>query len=77
MATGPGSTPDQCPPRAKKPRCKGKKIALAGVVENEGKGKGIFPYLFFVLFLKGGQGEVAADQAYTATVGQTIILESN
>ncbi|MCP4570189.1 MAG: hypothetical protein GY841_21625 [FCB group bacterium] len=54
----------------------GKKITLTGFVENEGKGKGFFPYLIFVLFLKGGQGEVAADHTYTATVGETIILES-
>ena len=55
----------------------GKKITLAGMAENKGKGKGIFPYLFLVLFLKGGQGEVSADQIYTATVGETIILVSD
>ncbi len=54
----------------------GSKIKLAGYIENEGKGKGFIPYLFFVLFLKGSQGEINTEATYTVKVEESIILES-
>jgi hypothetical protein len=53
----------------------GAKIKLSGTVSAKGKKKGFFPYLFFVLFLKGGEGEISPDSIYTATVAESIILE--
>ncbi|MCK5125862.1 MAG: hypothetical protein KAR42_06370 [candidate division Zixibacteria bacterium] len=54
----------------------GSKIKLSGYIENTGKGKGFFPYLFFVLFLKGSQGEISTDAVYTVKVAESVILES-
>jgi hypothetical protein len=55
----------------------GEVIPLAGdPLEFKGKKKGIFPYLFFVLLLKGGNGEVPTDVAYTVTVAETVVLEN-
>lgn len=54
----------------------GSKIKLSGYIENTGKGKGFFPYLFFVLFLKGSQGEINTDAVYTVKVAESIILQS-
>ncbi len=52
------------------------KIKLTGNVENKGKSKKTLSYLFiFGLFIKGGQGEIATDKIYTATVAETLILE--
>ncbi len=55
----------------------GSKIKLSGSIEDKGKGKKILSWLFiFGLFIKGGEGTIAADQFYTATVAENIILES-
>jgi len=52
-------------------------ISLGGnPLEFKGKKKGIFPYLFFVIILKGGNGEVPTDVVYTATVAETVVLEN-
>ncbi len=53
------------------------RIKLSGLVEGKGKGKKTLSYLFiFGLFIKGGQGELPTNQIYTATVAESIILES-
>ncbi|MEZ5360349.1 MAG: hypothetical protein R3F48_16150 [Candidatus Zixiibacteriota bacterium] len=54
----------------------GSKIKLSGYVENTGKGKGFIPYLIFVIFLKGSQGEINTDAVYTVKVAESIILQS-
>ena len=54
----------------------GSKIKLTGFVDNMGKKKGFFPYLIFVLFVKGGQGEINADAVYSVKVAESVILES-
>jgi hypothetical protein len=55
----------------------GGNIKLAGVAEDKGGGRKIISLLFILgLFIKGGQGEIDTAPAYTATVGETIILES-
>ncbi len=54
----------------------GEVIPLEGELEFKGKKKGIFPYLFFVLILKGGNGEVPTDVAYTAKVAETVVLKN-
>jgi len=55
----------------------GGNIKLAGVAEDKGGGRKIISWLFILgLFIKGGQGEIDTAQAYPATVGETIILES-
>lgn len=54
----------------------GAKIKLAGTVEGKGKGKKIFPYLFFVLIMSGGQGQISVDSVNTATVAESIVLDS-
>jgi hypothetical protein len=55
----------------------GTKIKLAGSAEDKGKGKKIISWLFILgLFIKGGEGTIATDQFYTATVAENIILES-
>jgi hypothetical protein len=51
-------------------------IKLSGSQEAKGKGKGIFPYLFFVFFLKGSQAVIPTNAVYTAEVAETIVLEN-
>ncbi len=51
-------------------------IKLKGTITAEGKGKKTLSYLFiFGLFISGGQGEIATDQVYVATVAESVILE--
>ncbi len=55
----------------------GEVISLTGdPLEFKGKKKGIFPYFILLPFLKGGQGEVPTDVAYTATIAETVVLEN-
>lgn len=55
----------------------GEVIKLAGEVENEGKGRKFISLLFiFGLFINGSEGEIDNSQVYTATVAETIILET-
>ncbi len=54
----------------------GSNIKLKGSVTAEGKGKKTLSYLFiFGLFIKGGQGKIPADQIFTATVAESVILQ--
>jgi len=54
-----------------------KKIMLSGEVTDEGGGRKIISWLFILgLLIKGGQGEIDTAADYTATVGETIALES-
>ncbi len=54
------------------------KIMLAGSVSDEGGGRKIISWIFILgLFIKGGQGEIDTALDYTATVAESIILESN
>jgi hypothetical protein len=53
------------------------KIKLLGSVENKGKKKGIFPYLFFILLVKGGEGQIKADSVYTATTAESIMMSND
>ena len=54
------------------------KIKLAGSVSDEGGGRKILSWIFiFGLFIKGGQGEIDTALDYTATIAESIILESN
>ena len=53
------------------------RIKLTGTASNKGKGKKTLSYILgFGLFIKGGQGELPTDSAYTAKVSESIILES-
>lgn len=54
------------------------KIKLAGSIEREGKSRKLLSILFiFGLFIKGSQGEIDTAQEYTATISETIVLESD
>ncbi|MCU0640450.1 MAG: hypothetical protein MUF59_11380 [Candidatus Krumholzibacteria bacterium] len=54
------------------------KIRLAGSVSDEGGGRKIISWIFILgLFIKGGQGEIDTALDYTATIAESIILESN
>ena len=57
----------------------GSAIKLAGSIEREGKGKKILAYVTIVgiFLIKGGQGEIPTDGVYTATVAETVILQSD
>jgi hypothetical protein len=53
------------------------RIKLSGTAEGKGKGKKTLSYLFiFGLFIKGGAGQMQADQVYTATIAENVILEN-
>ena len=55
----------------------GAKIKLAGPADGKGKGKKVLSYIFiFGLLISGGQGQISADSVYTATVAETIVLNS-
>jgi len=52
-------------------------IKLAGAVENKGKGRKVLSLLFiFGLFINGSEGEIDTTQVYTATVAETVILQT-
>lgn len=53
------------------------KIKLTGFLEAKGKGKGIFPYLFFIFLVKGSDGVIPTNAVYTAEVAESIVLQSN
>lgn len=56
----------------------GENIKLDGIVENRGKGRKVLSWLFILgLFISGSEGEIDASQAYTATVKETVILQTN
>ena len=57
----------------------GTPIKLSGTVEKSGKGKKLLAYVTIVgiFLIKGGQGEIPVDEVYTATVAETIVLQSN
>jgi hypothetical protein len=53
------------------------KIKLSGSVESNGKGKKLLSILFIAgLFIKGGEAAINIDSVYTATITESIILES-
>ena len=53
------------------------KIKLSGSVESQGKGKKLLSLLFIAgLFIKGGEAVINTDSVYTATIAESIILES-
>ena len=55
----------------------GEMIKLAGVVEDKGKGRKVLSLLFVLgLFIGGSEGEIDTSQVYTATVGETVILQT-
>ncbi len=55
----------------------GEMIKLAGMVEDEGGSRKIVSWLFIAgLFIKGQQGAIDTALDYTATIGETIILQS-
>lgn len=52
-------------------------IKLADVVSDDGGNRKILSWLFILgLFIKGGQGEIDTARVHTATVSETIFLES-
>jgi hypothetical protein len=51
-------------------------IKLFGTKEAKGKGKGIFPYLFFIFFVKGSEGVIPTNAVYTVEVAESIVLQS-
>ncbi len=54
------------------------KIKLSGTIEAEGKGRKLLSYLLiFGLFIKGTQAEINTQIIYTATVAESIVLESD
>ncbi|SYZ72877.1 hypothetical protein TRIP_C20992 [Candidatus Zixiibacteriota bacterium] len=53
------------------------KIKIFGSVESKGKKKGIFPYLFFILLVKGGEGQIKVDSVYSATTAESIMLSND
>ncbi len=55
----------------------GSAIKLAGEYEHKGKGKKTLSYIFiFGLFIKGGNGQLDTNTIHTATIAETIKLES-
>jgi hypothetical protein len=54
----------------------GSPIKLFGTKEAEGKGKGIFPYLFFIFFVKGSEGVIPTNAVYTVEVAESVVLQS-
>lgn len=55
----------------------GSPILLSGEIENEGKGKKILSWIFVAgLFIRGENGEIDTDSAYTARIAETIKLRS-
>jgi len=55
----------------------GSKIKLSGMANDDGSSRKVLSWLFILgLFIKGGQGEIDTALEYSATVGETIILES-
>ena len=57
----------------------GSKIKLTGSIEDQGKKSGAASIMRIILIgflMKGGQGEIDSDQVYTATVAETVVLES-
>ena len=57
----------------------GTPLKLAGKVEKVGKGKKILAYVTIVgiFLIKGGQGEIDTNEIYTATIGETVVLQSD
>lgn len=57
----------------------GAPLKLAGKVEKVGKGKKILAYVTIVgiFLIKGGQGEIDTREVYTATIGETVVLQSD
>ena len=57
----------------------GAPLKLAGKVEKIGKGKKILAYVTIVgiFLIKGGQGEIDTGEIYTATIGETVVLQSD
>ena len=57
----------------------GSPLKLAGKIEKVGKGKKILAYVTIVgiFLIKGGQGEIDTNEIYTATIGETVVLQSD
>ena len=57
----------------------GTPLKLAGKVEKIGKGKKTLAYVTIVgiFLIKGGQGEIDTGEVYTATIGETVVLQSD
>ena len=57
----------------------GTPLKLAGKIEKVGKGKKILAYVTIVgiFLIKGGQGEIDTGEIYTATIGETVVLQSD
>jgi hypothetical protein len=53
------------------------KIKIFGSVEHKGKKKGIFPYLFFILLVKGGEAQIKTDSVYTAITAESIMMSND
>ncbi|MCP4550280.1 MAG: hypothetical protein GY835_27790 [bacterium] len=55
----------------------GEMVKLAGVIENEGGSRKLISWLFIAgLFIKGEQGALDTTLEYAATIGETVILQS-
>jgi hypothetical protein len=55
----------------------GEPIKLDGIVDNKGKGRKFLSLLFILgLFISGSEGEIDTSQTYTATVKETVILQT-
>lgn len=55
-------------------RGEGDFIPLTGdQIKAEGKGKGIFPWLFLKFVLKGGQAEIDTDEIYEVKIAKSIM----
>lgn len=55
----------------------GSPIMLSGFEENKGKGKKLLSFIFiFGLFISGSEGEIDTALDYTATIKETVILET-
>ncbi len=57
----------------------GAALKLTGKIEKVGKGKKILAYVTIVgiFLIKGGQGEIDTNEIYTATIAETIVLQSD